>query len=97
MTDIRTFFSMLKDIVRGRYPVPWKTLIVAILCVCYLLWPADLLPDVLPILGIADDGTFILLVGALVQKDLAKYRAWLKPPQEKVIDIGDIKDQKKSK
>lgn len=97
MKDIRTFFSMLKDILRGRYPMPWKTFILAILCVVYLLWPVDLLPDVLPLLGITDDATFVLLVLALLQKDLAKYRASLQPPQKNVIDLGDIKDHKKDK
>lgn len=95
MKDIVTFFQMFKAILRRQYPMPWKTLILAVLCSVYVLSPIDLLPDVMPLLGITDDATFILLVVAVLQKDLAKYRASLQTPQKKVIDLGDIKDHKK--
>ena len=95
MKDILTFFDMLKAIIRRKYPVPWMTFILAILCFFYVLSPIDILPDVMPLLGITDDATFILLVGAMLQKDLTKYRASLEEPKDKVIDLGDIKDHKK--
>ena len=95
MKDIITFFQMAKAILRRRYPMPWKTFILGIICCIYVLSPIDILPDVMPLLGITDDATFILLVGALLQKDLAKYRESLQPPSEKVIDLGDIKNHKK--
>ena len=97
MKDILTFFSMLKAILRRTYPMPWKTFILGVLCFIYVLSPVDLLPDVMPLLGITDDATFILLVMALLQKDLTKYRAWLQAPQDKVIDLGDISQHKKDK
>lgn len=93
--DIRTFFSMTGAVLKGRYPVPWKTLLVALLCVVYVFWPVDILPDVLPLLGITDDITFMALVLALIKKDLNKYRASVAPPKDNVIDIGDIKEHKK--
>ncbi len=62
-------------ILRGRWKMPWNTLFWAVLCVIYLLSPIDMLPDVLPLLGITDDGAFILLVLTLVHKDLAAFRA----------------------
>ena len=95
MKDILTFFDMLKAIVHRKYPIPWKTLLLAFLCFLYVLAPFDILPDVLPLLGITDDATFIVLVIAVLQKDLAKYRASLQAPKDKVIDLGDIKDHKK--
>ncbi len=95
MKDIVTFFSMLKAILRRKYPMPWKTFFLAIACMIYVFSPVDLLPDVMPLLGITDDATFILLVMAVLQKDIAKYRASIQPPKDKVIDLGDIKDHKK--
>ncbi len=98
MKDIFTFFSMLKAILGRKYPMPWKTFIVALLCFIYVLSPVDLLPDVMPLLGITDDATFILLVIAMLQKDLAKYRTSLQTPsRDKVIDLGDIKDHQNKK
>lgn len=93
--DIRTFFSMTAAVLRGRYPVPWKTVLVALLCAVYVISPVDFLPDLLPVLGVTDDITFIALVLAMLKQDINKYRASLTPPQDNVIDLGDIKDHKK--
>ncbi len=97
MSDIKTFFSMMRAVLQRRYPMPWKTFFVALFCVFYLFSPVDLLPDIMPLLGITDDATFVLLVLALIKQDLNKFKQTtsLKPPKEDVIDAGDIKDQKK--
>ena len=95
MRDVKTFFSMCWAVLRRRYPFPWKTFIVALLCAVYVISPVDLLPDVMPLLGITDDATFLLLVLAMIRQEIQKYRASLTPPAENVIDAGDIKDHKK--
>lgn len=74
LRDIKTFFSMSGAILRGKYKMPWGTLAVAVLCLVYIVSPVDFIPDVVPILGITDDGTFILLVLAMLHKNLAAYR-----------------------
>lgn len=66
---------MVWAILRGRWKMPWATLFWALLCLVYVVSPIDLLPDVMPVLGITDDGAFILLVLALVHKDLEAFRA----------------------
>ena len=73
-TDIRTFFPMVWAILRGRYKMPWGTFFWALLCLAYVISPVDVLPDILPILGITDDGAFIILVLTLVHKDLVSFR-----------------------
>ena len=97
MKKIFYFFSMCKAILTRRYPMPWKTFFTGILCAVYLLSPVDILPDVLPVLGVTDDVTFVLLVLAMIGRDIDNYRHSLQqqPPTEKVIDLGDIKDHKK--
>lgn len=95
MHYITLFFAMLKDILRRRYPMPWKTFWLALLCVVYFISPIDILPDVLPVLGVTDDVSFVLLVLALIKKDLDAYQNFLKAPHDKVIDLGDIKEHKK--
>lgn len=71
-------------VVRGKYKMPWATFFTALLCLVYLLSPADFIPDVLPVLGITDDGTFILLVLAMLHKDLTAYR------QSKINKTGAV-------
>lgn len=72
--DVSTFFPMLWAILRGQYKMPWGTLFWALLSLVYVVSPIDLLPDVMPLLGITDDGAFILLVLSLLHKDLAAFR-----------------------
>lgn len=95
MKTIFSFFSMCRAIINKRYPMPWKTFWVTLLCLVYFLSPIDILPDVLPVLGITDDLTFILLVLAMIKKEVDTYRTTRTMPTDKVIDLGDIKDHKK--
>lgn len=73
-TDVQTFFPMLWAILRGRYKMPWGTFFWALLCLAYVVSPVDVLPDVLPVLGITDDGAFIVLVLTMLHKDLVSFR-----------------------
>ena len=66
---------MVWAILRGKWKMPWNTLFWAVLCVVYLLSPVDFLPDVMLLIGITDDGAFILLVLTLVHKDVQAFRA----------------------
>lgn len=86
---IRAFFSMAWAVLRGKYKFPWISVLSTLACLVYVVSPVDLLPDVLPLLGIADDGAFIVLVLALWKKDLSAYRnAVAQPkPDETVLDV----------
>ncbi len=54
-------------ILASRDPrVPWAARVLAILVIAYALSPIDLIPDVIPILGYADDLLLIPLGIALV-------------------------------
>ncbi len=74
LKDFASFFPMVWAILRGRWKMPWKTFFLALLCLVYFISPVDALPDVLPLLGIADDSAFILLVLTLLHKDLTAFR-----------------------
>ncbi|MBR4591802.1 MAG: DUF1232 domain-containing protein [Elusimicrobiaceae bacterium] len=74
LTDLKTFFPMVWAILRRRYKMPWNTFFWGILCFVYVVSPIDILPDVMPILGITDDGAFIILVLSLLHQDLAAFR-----------------------
>lgn len=91
--DVQTFFPMVWAIVRGKYKMPWGTFFWAIICLVYLISPIDLLPDVLPLLGITDDGAFILLVLTMLHKDLAAFRQ-AKQNQENIIEAEVVEPKK---
>ncbi len=74
---IRSTPSMFRDLIQGRYrQPPLGTLIGAILSVVYLINPLDLVPDVLPVLGIIDDTLVAGVFLALLSRDVKKYLVW---------------------
>jgi len=85
---IRSSPAMFRDLLKGRYrQPPFGTLIGTVLSVVYLINPLDLVPDVLPILGIVDDGLMFGLFLALLSRDVKKYVLWkksaMRPPNRK--------------
>mgnify|MGYP006297151283 CR=1 FL=1 len=78
-TLIRSCPSMLRDLLQGRYrQVPVGTMTGAILGLIYLINPLDLVPDVIPLLGIVDDSLVVGLFLALFSRDVKKYILWKK-------------------
>lgn len=94
-TDLTYFFPMMWAVVRGKFKMPWGTFFWAALCLVYVISPVDLLPDVLPLLGIADDGAFILLVLALLHNDIQRFRAE-RAKNEDVIEAEVIRRENDS-
>ena len=93
-TDVKTFFPMLWAIVRGKYKMPWSTLVWAFVCVVYLISPIDALPDVLPLLGITDDGAFVIWVLTLLHKDLVAFRQQQAAKPAVILEAEVIKAEK---
>lgn len=75
--------------------MPWKTFFLALICAVYFLSPIDMLPDIVPLLGFADDGAFIVFVLLLVHQDLQTFRQH--QIQEKDIIEAEIVENKDSK
>ena len=68
---------MFRDLIQRRYrKVPTGTLTGAVVGLIYLVNPLDLVPDVLPILGLVDDSLVLGLFLALLSRDVKKYLAW---------------------
>ena len=93
--DIGTFFRMTQAVVFGRYKMPWKTVGWMVLCLVYLLSPIDVLPDLLPVLGFADDGAFIIFVLLTLHQELAAFRAAEATPKQKpdIIIEAEVVDE----
>lgn len=84
---------MTRAIVAGHYKMPWGTFIWLVIFVIYFISPVDALPDVLPLLGFADDGAFLIFVLLLLHKELNNFRQSQKK-QKTILEAEVIKDKK---
>lgn len=75
--DGKVLTALLKDWRAGRYrQALYGTIAAVAFALLYVFNPFDLLPDVLPIVGVLDDATVIGALLMLVERDLKKYRSW---------------------
>ena len=75
--DYRVLRELIKDYRGGRYrQALYGTIAAAVFALLYVFNPFDLLPDVLPFVGVLDDASVITACLMLIERDLSKYRSW---------------------
>lgn len=75
--DIKAAFSLVKDWYAGKYKgVSWKTIAILVGALIYLISPLDLIPDVIPVLGLTDDGEVLTCAFKAVKVELDTYKEW---------------------
>ncbi len=71
---VRTFLRMLRAYISGTYrEIPWKSLLMIIGSLIYFMMPLDLVPDFIPVLGLADDISLIFLVFNSINEDIEAF------------------------
>lgn len=93
LSDVRTFFSLVYAVLKGQYKMPWGTFFWCLLCGVYVLSPIDALPDVLPLLGFADDGAFVVFVLLKLHGELVAFRQH-RTQQETILEAEIVEDKK---
>jgi uncharacterized membrane protein YkvA (DUF1232 family) len=87
LDKINLLVRMVKSFATGTYKqVPWKSITRIIAVLIYFLSPIDLIPDLLPIVGMADDIALVLWLFNAVGDDLEAFRQWEK--ERNTIQIG---------
>ena len=62
---------------RGEYrEIPWKSLVTIGGAVVYVVNPFDLIPDAIPVAGLADDAAVVGFALKAVKSDLDRFMAW---------------------
>jgi uncharacterized membrane protein YkvA (DUF1232 family) len=77
VVDARLLSALIKDWRAGKYrQALYGTIAAVAFALLYVFNPFDIVPDVLPFLGVLDDATVIGALLMLVERDLTKYRSW---------------------
>ena len=81
--DIQLMFSLLKDYWSGDYrEVSWGTIASIIVALLYIFSPIDLIPDFIPVIGLADDAMVVALCLKLIHEDIEKYKRFKNNQEE---------------
>ena len=76
--DGRLFLSFVKDYWAKKYRVvPYGIIAAIVFTLIYVFNPLDLIPDVLPVIGVLDDATVMGACLLMVEQDLLAYKKWL--------------------
>ena len=76
-TQLLVVSRLLKAYATGEYrQVPWKTIIRIIAVLLYFVNPIDIIPDLLPIIGLTDDIALTLWLFSSIKDDIEAFQAW---------------------
>jgi uncharacterized membrane protein YkvA (DUF1232 family) len=74
-----TLGRLLRAYAQGEYrEVPWKSLLMIVAAILYFINPIDLIPDLLPLVGLTDDFAVLFMVYKSVGADIEKFLSWEK-------------------
>jgi uncharacterized membrane protein YkvA (DUF1232 family) len=75
--DGKVLAALVRDWRTGKYrQALYGTIAAVVFGLIYVFNPLDIVPDVLPLIGVLDDATVIGALLMLVERDLKKYRSW---------------------
>jgi uncharacterized membrane protein YkvA (DUF1232 family) len=74
-----TLGRLLRAYAQGEYrEIPWKSLLLIVAAILYFINPIDLIPDLLPLVGLTDDVGVLFLVYKSIGSDIDKFLEWEK-------------------
>jgi uncharacterized membrane protein YkvA (DUF1232 family) len=73
---VQLALECVRDVVRRRYRLPWKTVAALTAALAYFLSPIDVVPDLIPLSGFVDDAAVLGLVFGAAEIDLRRYCTW---------------------
>ena len=76
VSGLPVMIAMVKSWIKKEYEVSPKVLAIMAGAFLYLIKGKDLIPDSIPVLGIADDVAVLGVALKLVEKDVQAYRQW---------------------
>lgn len=72
--NISNLFNMLKD--KDKFKLSKSTLAIIIGALLYVISPIDLVPDVIPVLGLIDDVAILAAATKAIANEIKRYKEW---------------------
>jgi uncharacterized membrane protein YkvA (DUF1232 family) len=70
---------LLRAYAQGEYrAIPWKSLLLIVAALLYFINPIDVIPDLLPIIGLSDDFGVLFMVYKSLSADIDQFLEWEK-------------------
>ncbi|RJR43974.1 MAG: DUF1232 domain-containing protein [Desulfobacteraceae bacterium] len=77
ISDVVLLIALVKDYWNGKYRrIAWGTIAAIAFVLLYVLSPIDIIPDVIPFIGLLDDALVLGICLILIERDLEKYIEW---------------------
>lgn len=77
LSDVPVLISLVKAYIDKTYlEIPIGSIIAIIGALIYVFSTLDLIPDIIPVIGILDDAAVIALAYKLVHNDVVEYKVW---------------------
>ena len=75
--EIGSLVDMVKAYANGTYrEIPITTIVMTVLSLVYVFSPIDIIPDFIPVVGLADDAGVIAACIAAVGVDIENFKEW---------------------
>lgn len=86
---LRDAVAMFNASLRGRYPLPKRSIIWGLLFLLYFVLPLDFLPELFfSVLGFGDDIIFLIFVISKIKVDIDAYRLYKKSHKRDEVKIN---------
>ena len=84
LSEIPVLILLVKAFVEKKYlEIPIGSVIAIVGALIYFLSPVDLIPDLLPAIGLVDDAAVLTLAFKFVHDDVVEFKTWREKNQPK--------------
>src|ERR1041385_3672927 len=73
MRNRKTMWQMLREALRGHYRMSILTTLAICIAIAYIVFPFDIIPDYIPVLGWIDDGLVFYLLLKRLSSETKRY------------------------
>ena len=85
--DLTDMIRLIGHLCSGTYTrFPVRSLLLVVAGLLYFVWPLDLVPDAIPLVGLIDDVTLLAFIIRSIKFDLVAFQDWAKTECETNTD-----------